>query len=116
MYTGRTMSGMTEDGDKLPIRVDQDGRIVVSGLEGPEGPPGPKGDPGADGKSAYQIAVQNGFEGTEQEWLASLKGDKGDPGEQGPPGVGIESIEIVDGSFVFTMTDGTTKIVPIPEM
>lgn len=50
---------------------------------------GPEGDQGADGRSAYQIAVQNGFEGTEQEWLASLKGpkgDKGDPGEQGEPG------------------------------
>ena len=27
----------------------------------------------ADGKSAYEIAVENGFEGTEQEWLGSLK-------------------------------------------
>lgn len=27
------------------------------------------------GKSAYEIAVANGFEGTEEEWLASLKGD-----------------------------------------
>lgn len=27
------------------------------------------------GKSAYEIAVENGFEGTEAEWLASLKGD-----------------------------------------
>ena len=27
--------------------------------------------------SAYGIAVKNGFEGTEKEWLASLKGDKG---------------------------------------
>ena len=27
---------------------------------------------GISGKSAYQIAVDNGFEGTEQEWLASL--------------------------------------------
>ena len=26
------------------------------------------------GKSAYNIAVENGFDGTEQEWLASLKG------------------------------------------
>ena len=34
--------------------------------------------PGKDGKSAYQIAVDNGFEGSESEWLASLKGDKGD--------------------------------------
>jgi hypothetical protein len=29
------------------------------------------------GKSAYDIAVDNGFEGTEQEWLASLKGPQG---------------------------------------
>lgn len=27
-----------------------------------------------EGKSAYEIAVENGFEGTEQEWLVSLKG------------------------------------------
>lgn len=27
------------------------------------------------GKSAYEIAIANGFEGTEAEWLASLKGD-----------------------------------------
>lgn len=29
--------------------------------------------------SAYGIAVKHGFEGTEEEWLASLKGDQGDP-------------------------------------
>ena len=28
-----------------------------------------------DGKSAYEIAVDNGFVGTEQEWLESLKGE-----------------------------------------
>lgn len=27
---------------------------------------------------AYGVAVKNGFEGTEEEWLASLKGEKGD--------------------------------------
>lgn len=32
---------------------------------------------GRDGYSAYEIAVQEGFEGTQQEWLASLKGDDG---------------------------------------
>lgn len=50
------------------------------------GPAGPQGDPG---KSAYQIALDNGFEGTEQAWLASLKGTKGDQGlkgEKGDPG------------------------------
>lgn len=38
------------------------------------------GIPGPPGKSAYQIAVDNGFIGTEEEWIASLKGEKGDPG------------------------------------
>lgn len=42
-----------------------------------------KGDPGS---SAYEIAVENGFTGTETEWLASLKGEKGDQGEQGIQG------------------------------
>lgn len=36
--------------------------------------------------SAYDIAVKNGFEGTEQEWLDSLKGDKGETGEKGSKG------------------------------
>ena len=33
------------------------------------------------GKSAYQVAVENGFEGDESDWLASLKGEKGDKGD-----------------------------------
>lgn len=35
------------------------------------------------GESAYEVAVKNGFEGTEEEWLASLKGEQGDVGIQG---------------------------------
>ncbi len=51
--------------------------------------------PGADGKnglSAYEIAKNHGFTGTEEEWLASLKGEtgaqgaQGEQGEQGEPG------------------------------
>ena len=38
------------------------------------------------GYSAYDIARVLGFEGTEAEWLASLKGEKGDQGIQGPKG------------------------------
>lgn len=38
------------------------------------------------GYSAYDAAVLNGFEGTEEEWLASLKGEKGDVGPQGIQG------------------------------
>lgn len=33
------------------------------------------GKQGISGKSAYTIAVENGFEGTEKEWLSSLKGN-----------------------------------------
>ena len=40
-----------------------------------------------DGDSAYVVACRNGFEGTEAEWLASLKGEKGDKGEQGIQGI-----------------------------
>lgn len=38
------------------------------------------------GKSAYQLAVQEGFDGTLDEWLASLKGADGKDGETGPEG------------------------------
>lgn len=37
-------------------------------------------------KSAYEIAVDNGFRGTETEWLKSLKGEPGPKGIPGPPG------------------------------
>ena len=37
---------------------------------------------GVNGKSAYQIAVDNGFIGTEAEWLASLRGADGKDGMQ----------------------------------
>lgn len=38
------------------------------------------------GKSAYDLAVQEGYEGTLDEWLESLKGEAGAPGDQGPQG------------------------------
>ena len=49
---------------------------------------------GEDGKSAYEIAVEHGFEGTEEEWLESLKGEQGPqgpPGEPGKDGFGTEA-------------------------
>jgi len=44
------------------------------------------GSAGADGKSAYEIALENGFEGTQSEWLASLKGADGQDGQDGAAG------------------------------
>ena len=59
------------------------------------------GGAGEPGKSAYEIAVEHGFEGDEQAWLESLKGEKGDTGPQGPPGAdGKSAYEIaVDNGF-----------------
>lgn len=45
---------------------------------------GPQGIPG---KSAYLTAIDNGFVGSEEQWLASLVGPKGDAGEAGPQGI-----------------------------
>ena len=50
------------------------------------------------GLSAYQIAVINGFIGTEQEWLDSLKGEDGNIGPEGPQGPqGIEGSQGIQG-------------------
>jgi len=56
--------------------------LTFYGYEAGEG----GGLPGKDGASAYEIAVLNGFVGTETAWLASLKGAKGDQGDQGIQG------------------------------
>lgn len=63
-----------------------DGRNGVDGLPGKDGKNGADGLPGrdgingTDGKSAYIIAVEHGFSGTENEWLQSLKGADGRDG------------------------------------
>lgn len=41
---------------------------------------------GEDGKSAYEIAVEHGYVGTEQDWLLSLRGPAGPQGPIGPQG------------------------------
>lgn len=54
-------------------RVGRDLGIGIGVLPGPPaGPPGPPGQSGPAGQSAYEIAVANGFVGTEAQWLASL--------------------------------------------
>lgn len=63
-----------------------DGRNGVDGLPGKDGKNGADGlsgrdgIDGIDGKSAYIIAVEHGFSGTETEWLQSLKGADGKDG------------------------------------
>ena len=54
------------------------------------------------GYSAYEVAVINGFKGTEAEWLASLKGEKGDTGR---------GFKIID---YYTSLDALETAVPSP--
>jgi len=44
------------------------------------------GTTGVPGKSAYEVAVEQGYSGTVTEWLASLVGTAGAQGAQGPAG------------------------------
>ena len=56
------------------------------------------GAKGEDGKSAYQIALDEGFEGSETDWLASLKGKDGKDGINGTDGKpGKDGTNGVDG-------------------
>lgn len=60
-------AGAANDKVMTPLRTAQ----AIAAL-------GAGGAPGADGASAYEVAVANGFVGTEAAWLASLVGADGD--------------------------------------
>ena len=66
-------------GYKIVCRGDSVG-VVLNGEDGQDGAKGDSGIAGEDGLSAYEIAKAGGYTGTEEEWIASLKGDPGDPG------------------------------------
>lgn len=62
------------------------GDTGAQGVQGVAGDNGKDGKDGKDGLSAYQIAVSNGFVGTEQQWIVSLKGAAGATGASGANG------------------------------
>lgn len=75
------------------------------GEQGPQGPAGEKGADGVDGepgKSAYEVALEEGFEGDKATWLESLKGKQG---------VGIASI--VNYYRASSLSSGVTKDAPV---
>lgn len=82
-----TESDTTVRATTVPVTLN----IRESGFEGddPPIPPTPAlytqllkriedAEKGLDGKSAYELAVEHGYVGTEEEWLASLKGEPGE--------------------------------------
>ncbi len=64
------------------------------------------GAKGEDGKSAYQLAVEAGYEGSEADWLASLKGTDGRNGIDGINGTnGKDGKTPVKGVDYFTTAE-----------
>ena len=75
------LSGFVADGDTpIPPTPDLYTQLLkkLSGMQ--------TGANGKDGRSAYEIAIENGFVGTVAEWLESLKGRDGIDGKDGLPG------------------------------
>jgi len=63
-----------------------DGTVKTQQLDVMNGTDGQDGTNGTDGLSAYEIAVEEGYAGTIDEWLESLQGTDGTDGTNGEDG------------------------------
>ena len=76
-----------ETGEQGPQGIQgETGPQGPQGIQGIQGETGPQGATGADGKSSYEIWLENGHSGSEADFLASLVGATGATGAQGPQG------------------------------
>ena len=87
IYTGISATAPVSYSKYTWVRIKgEDGTsATATGIDGKDG---------QDGLSAYEIAVKNGFAGSEQEWLASLVGQ---PGQNGSDGIGMDGAPGQDG-------------------
>ena len=106
-----------QGGKVAAVKSDGTGMEFVDPQSGPQGPAGADG---ADGLSAYEVAVANGFEGTETEWLASLvgpQGPQGEPGTTGEQGVqGPEGPTAVSTDLDNAATLGTDGLIYVQDL
>ncbi|MCX6183720.1 MAG: hypothetical protein NTX74_01455 [Flavobacterium sp.] len=80
------------------------GVVGPAGAQGAQGTPGTPGTPGINGLSAYQVAVANGYVGTEQQWLTSIQGAAGTNGQS------AYQIAVANG-FTGTQTEWLSSLV-----
>ena len=76
---GVSVTGISDKGNGKFTLLFSDGSESdeIQTLRGEKGLKGDSGEAGANGKSAYELAKDNGFIGTETDYLESLKGDAG---------------------------------------
>ncbi len=99
------MSATTVTIGELPAAGPLTGTELVEAEQGGQSVHVPlsalRGQQGANGLSAYQVAVADGFVGNVTQWLASIKGAKGDTGNTGLQGKSAFQ-SAVDQGFVGT--------------
>jgi hypothetical protein len=119
-HTGSTSTTVTGAFSALSSSIaNLDSRVTtletapqVPGPPGPQGVAGIAGQNGTNGASAYDIAVQNGYTGTEVQWAASLKGDTGQTGLAGQAGTsGASAYDIaVQNGYTGTEAQWTASL------
>ena len=88
-YGGQTYACAETHTSSAEFTTDTAKWVLVA-AKGADGAQGEQGPAGQDGKSAYEIAVENGdMSGSEEAWLESLKGEKGDTGATGATGTSM---------------------------
>ena len=80
----------------LESKIAEVDKIIAEGIET------------AQGKSAFEIAVENGFVGTVEEWLESLKGERGTDGINGKDGKNGKNYQV----DIIESTETTVELQP----
>ena len=101
------------DGVTPTVEINTDGYWVINGIVSQYKA---IGENGKNGKSAYELAVENGYTGTVQEWLASLVGEAGANGNNGTNGTdganGKSAYELaVEHGYTGTETEWLASLV-----
>lgn len=103
---GVSITNVEVDSSKHLICTMSDGSTVDAGeVPTAKGDTGDPGADGSDGKSAYEIAVEEGYVGTEEEWLASLKGADGEDGFS--PEITVKTSSSEQYILTITTADGS---------
>ena len=101
------------NGDSVTIDISDDGYWIINGVKTETKAVGQDGQYAAQGLSAYQIAVLEGFEGTQAEWIASLIGEKGDKGDKGDAGEDGQDGASADNVVTKVANDCITSVVSV---